>query len=122
MALFSKDTKKAKAEKAAKPHHARVATLPLGKAHEVVRAPWFTEKALVGTERGTYVFAVSRDANSAEIAGAIKELYGVSPKSVRIVNIPGKRKALRSRRGFGQRAARRKAYVALNAGDSITLA
>ena len=62
------------------------------------------------------------DANGAEIAGAIKELYGVAPKSVRIVNTPGKRKPLRGRRGFGRRAATRKAYVSLNAGDTITLA
>ena len=125
MALFSsqKKTVAKKAEKAPKkPMHAYAAKLTDGKAHEVVRAPWFSEKALIGTERGVYVFAVERSATSAQIAGAIKEIYGVAPKSVRIVNIPGKRKALRTRRGYGTRAARRKAYVSLNAGDTITLA
>ena len=124
MALFGKsESKTVKREKAAKkPLHAHAVKIAGGKAHEVIRAPWFSEKALIGTERGMYVFEVSKDANSAEIAGAVKELYGVAPKSVRIVNIPGKRKAMRTRRGFGTRAARRKAYVSLNAGDSITLA
>src|SRR3989344_3309356 len=105
-----------------KPFHAHRVMLVEGRAHEVIRAPWFSEKALIGTEKGVYVFAVSKDANSAEIAGAIKELYGVAPKSIRIVNTPGKRKAMRTRRGFGRRAATRKAYVSLNTGDTITLA
>lgn len=126
MAIFgtTKENKSssAKAPKEKKPFHAHAVKLVEGKAHEVIRAPWFSEKALIGTEKGVYVFAVSKDANGAEIAGAIKELYGVAPKSVRIVNTPGKRKALRSRRGFGRRAATRKAYVSLNAGDTITLA
>ena len=126
MALFgsNKNTKQssAKATKDKKPLHAHAVALGQGRAHEVIRAPWFTEKALIGTEKGVYVFAVSRDASSREIAGAIKELYGVTPKAVRIVNIPGKRKALRTRRGFGHQAARRKAYVSLNTGDTITLA
>ncbi|MBU6321104.1 MAG: 50S ribosomal protein L23 [Patescibacteria group bacterium] len=121
MALFTKDKKK-REEKAAAPRHAHATGLAGGEAHDVIRAPWFSEKALIGTEKGVYVFAVTREATSAEIAGAIKEIYGVAPKAVRIVNTPGKKKALRTRRGFGTRAARRKAYVALNAGDTIALA
>jgi ribosomal protein L23 len=41
---------------------------------------------------------------------------------VRIVNMPGKIKAMRSRHGFGTRAARTKAYVYLNEGDTIQFA
>jgi len=74
------------------------------------------------TEKGVYAFSVPTRATKEEIAGAIKEIYNVSPRMVRIVNLPGKRKALRTRRGFGQRAARRKAYVYLNKGDSIQFA
>src|SRR5882672_236455 len=122
MALFSKDTKKAKVSKDAKPHHAWVAVLPNGAAHEALRAPWFSEKALIGTEKGVYVFAVSPRATSAEVAGAVKEIYGVAPKAVRLAHTPGKRKALKTRRGTGRRAARHKAYVTLNAGDTIALA
>ena len=121
MAIFG-GKKAEKKESSAKARHARTAPLMDGKAHEVIRAPWFTEKALIGTEKGIYVFAVSPKSTSAEIAGAVKEIYGVTPKAVRIVNVPGKRKAFRTRRGFGMQAARRKAYVHLNAGDTITLA
>ncbi len=120
MAIFG--TKKgAKTEKSVKPYHAHAAKLGAGIAHEIIRAPWLSEKALIQTERGIYTFAVSKRSTSAEIAGAIKEIYKVSPKAVRIVNVKGKVKAMRAKRGFGARAARRKAYVYLNAGDTISL-
>ena len=118
MALFG-TTKKEKKEKTATIRHARSRKLSDGVAHEVIRAPWFSEKALIITEKGVYTFGVSSRATKADIAGAIKEIYNVAPRKIRIVNLPGKRKAMRTKRGVGQRAARRKAYVYLNAGDSI---
>ena len=122
MAIFGTKSKEGKTKGQAKPLHAATVPLKEGIAHEVIRAPWLSEKALISTEKGVYVFAVSMRATSAEIAGAIKEIYNVAPRAVRIVNTPGKSKALRNRRGTGTRAARRKAYVTLNAGDTITLA
>jgi ribosomal protein L23 len=38
------------------------------------------------------------------------------------VNLPGKVKALRTKRGIGLRASRHKAYVYLNKGDTIQFA
>lgn len=123
MAIFGTKKKEGKKEKGtARTAHARTAPVKEGTAHEIIRAPWFSEKALLATEKGVYAFAVPADATKGQIAGAIKEIYNVSPKKIRIVNLPGKRKALRTRRGFGTRAARRKAYVYLNAGDSIKFA
>jgi len=90
-----------------------------GIANEIIRVPWFSEKALIITENGVYTFGVSTRATKAEVAGAIKEIYNVTPKKIRIVNLPAKKKAMRTKRGVGTRAARRKAYVYLNAGDSI---
>ena len=119
MALFGSTKKKEKKEKADIKRHARARTLADGVAHEVIRAPWFSEKALLVTEKGVYTFAVPQTATKAEIAGAIKEIYNVSPRAVRIVNLPAKRKAMRTKRGFGVRASRRKAYVYLNKGDTI---
>jgi large subunit ribosomal protein L23 len=121
MAIFGtkKTEKKTKSAKAAVVTHARVKMNTDGLAHEVVRAPWLSEKALLATEKGIYTFDVSARSTKAEIAGAIKEIYNVSPKQVRIVNLPGKRKMMRTKRGIGTRAARRKAYVYLNAGDTI---
>ena len=93
-----------------------------GIANEIIRVPWFSEKALIATEKGVYTFAVPQRATKEEIAGAIKEIYNVEPKKIRIVNLPGKVKALRTRHGVGVRAVRRKAYVYLNAGDTIQFA
>jgi large subunit ribosomal protein L23 len=122
MALFSNNKKKEKKEVAKRAVHARIRTAPAGISHEIIRAPWFSEKALIVTEKGVYTFAVPPRATKADIAGAIKEIYKVSPRKIRIVNLPAKRKAMRTKRGFGTRAARRKAYVYLNAGDTIQFA
>ena len=118
MSIFG--TKKKKEEKAnVKKRFARAAKPRAGNEHDVIRAPWLSEKALIATEKGVYTFLVPPRATKADIAGAIKEIYNVSPRMVRVVNLPGKRKMLRTRRGTGTRAARRKAYVYLNKGDSI---
>lgn len=119
MAIFNSKTKK---EKKVVVRHARATKPAEGAAHEIIRAPWFSEKALIVTEKGVYVFAVPTRATKADVAGAIKEIYNVEPKAVRIVNLPAKRKAMRNRHGMGVRAARRKAYVYLNTGDTIQFA
>lgn len=121
MAIFG-DKKKDKKEKVAVKHHAHATVSLHGKAHDIIRAPWYSEQALLATERGVYAFAVSPRSTKPEIAGAIKEIYGVAPKAIRIVNLPAKHKALRTRRGVGTRAARCKAYVYLNEGDTIQFA
>ena len=124
MALFGKkkETKEKKAPASPKTRKARQAKLADGIAHEIIRAPWFSEKALIVTEKGVYTFDVSTRATKSQIAGAIKEIYKVEPCKIRIVNLPAKRKAMRTKRGIGTRAARRKAYVYLNAGDTIKFA
>jgi len=124
MALFGKkkETKEKKAPASPKTRKARQAKLADGIAHEIIRAPWFSEKALIVTDKGVYTFDVSTRATKSQIAGAIKEIYKVEPCKIRIVNLPAKRKAMRTKRGIGTRAARRKAYVYLNAGDTIQFA
>ena len=125
MALFGKKTvnKKEKTAKAdVKKHVARAKISADGVANDIIRAPWFSEKALIMTENGVYTFDVSTRATKAHVAGAIKEIYKVTPKKIRIVNLPAKRKAMRTKRGVGVRAARRKAYVYLNNDDSIQFA
>ena len=123
MALFGDKKKevkpKAKSEKTVSVHHARTKKLADGIAHEIIRAPWFSEKSLIVTEKGVYTFEVAKRATKADIAAAIKEIYKVEPKKIRVVNLPAKRKAMRTKRGVGTRAARHKAYVYLNAGETI---
>jgi|SRR3989338_1623042 len=116
-----KEIKEKNAESAVK-RRARTVASANGVAHEIIRAPWFSEKSLIITEKGVYTFDVPKSATKAHIAGAIKEIYKVEPRKIRIVNLPAKKKAMRTKRGVGTRAARRKAYVYLNKGDSIQFA
>ena len=118
MSIFGTKKKEEK-KKVVRSHRARTTKLSSGIAHEIIHAPWFSEKALIATEKGVYTFAIPSRATKADIAGAIREIYKVEPCMIRIVNMPGKRKAMRTKRGVGTRAARRKAYVYLNAGDTI---
>lgn len=124
MSIFGTKKKEKKEKKGvvARTHHARATASAGGVAHEIIRAPWFSEKALMATEKGVYTFAVPARATKAEIAGAIKEVYKVAPRKIRIVNLPAKKKAMRTKRGVGVRAARRKAYVYLNKGETIQFA
>ena len=122
MALFTSKKNGTKKKPEGRTRHMRTTNLKNGSAHDVLRSPWFSEKALLATEKKVYAFAVAPRVTSREIASAIKEIYNVTPKKVHIVNLPAKKKSLRTRRGMGVRTARRKAYVYLNAGDSIQFA
>lgn len=120
MAIFgTKENKKKEPKTDAKKRRARTVSSKDGLANDALRAPWFSEKALMATENGVYSFDVGSRATKAEIAGAIKEIYKVEPRKVCIVNLPAKKKAMRTKRGVGTRTARRKAYVYLNKGDTI---
>ncbi len=81
--------------------------------------PWFSEKALIETERGVYTFSAPTDATKAGIRDAVKKIYKVTARKVRIVNLPRKPVSTRTGRGRALRAARRKAYVYLKKGDTI---
>ena len=123
MAIFGKKVGSKQEQKAgARKHRVRSTKLAEGVAHDLLRAPWFSEKALISTEKGVYTFAVPPRATKASIASAIKEIYNVEPRKIHIANLPAKKKAMRTKRGVGTRVARRKAYVYLNAGDTIQFA
>jgi large subunit ribosomal protein L23 len=122
MALFTPTTKKASVT-GDKPMTVKqkAMTHEDGRLSNVLKAPWFSEKALIGTERGVYVFQVPGDATKPEIAAAIEKFYNVTPAKVRIANLPAKTVSLRTRRGTGTRARRHKAYVYLKKGDTLNL-
>lgn len=115
MALFSSKSKSTQSAK-------KAVVNTDGRLSDVLRRPWLSEKALIGTEAGVYVFEVPPAATKTDVAAAIEAIYKVSPKKVRMVNLPAKRKALRTRRGLGAQAARHKAYVYLKKGDTIQFA
>ncbi len=89
-------------------------------AYSIISHPVATEKSDRQQMIGKYTFTVSKGANKVEIARAVKALYGVSPVSVRVMNIKGKK--VRFGRLQGRRKDTRKAIVTLKEGDSISLA
>jgi ribosomal protein L23 len=126
MNLFPTNSKKPAAKKTAKTDAPKkkleVAARPNGIHQNILHSPWLSEKALLGTENGVYVFRVPAHADKFQVAESVQLIYGVTPEKVRMVNLPAKRKALRTRRGWGSRAARHKAYVYLQKGDTIQFA
>ncbi len=85
----------------------------------VLRAPHISEKATNNAEKSnTVVLKVALDANKAEIAAAVAQLFEVKVDSVRTVVVKGKTK----RRGnkMGRRSDWKKAYVTLAEGKTWT--
>ena len=87
----------------------------------IIISPRITEKGAYLAERGAYVFNVAKDANKAEIAMAIKELFKVTPRMVRVVAIPRKQVMTRNTNRMGSTAGGKKAYVFLKEGDKIEI-
>ncbi|KGQ30364.1 50S ribosomal protein L23 [Gallibacterium anatis] len=87
---------------------------------KVLKAPHISEKATNNTEKSnTIVFKVALDANKAEIAKAVAELFEVKVDSVRTVVVKGKTKRHGAR--IGRRSDWKKAYVTLAEGQSLDL-
>ena len=84
-------------------------------ARDIIIAPVVSEKSYGLMEQLTYVFYVRTDAHKTEIKQAVEEIFGVRVSSVNTANRQGKRK--RTRFGYGQRKATKRAYVTLADGS-----
>ncbi len=88
--------------------------------YKILLSPRVTEKsARVGDEGNQYVFHVVKDANKAEIKGAVEMLFDVNVTSLQVVNVKGKTKSFKFRNG--KRNDWKKAYVRLQEGQHIDL-
>lgn len=88
-----------------------------GEAYRILIRPLITEKATNLSNENKYIFEVSGDANKIEIKKAIKNVYGVRPISINIVNVRGKQ--VRFGRTMGRTKDRKKAIVTLKKGEKI---
>jgi large subunit ribosomal protein L23 len=88
-----------------------------GDAYRILIKPLITEKATNLSSENKYVFEVRGKANKLEIKKAIKNVYGVEPINVNIVNVSGK--SVRFGRTSGRTKDRKKAIVTLKEGDKI---
>jgi large subunit ribosomal protein L23 len=86
-----------------------------------ILSPRITEKGAYLSEKGVYVFNVSKDATKATVSAAIKLVYKVTPRMVRLSVVPSKKKMTRGTNRWGKTASGKKAYVYLKEGDKIEL-
>ena len=82
---------------------------------DIIIAPVVSEKSYGLMEQNVYTFLVRPDANKTQIKIAVQEIFGVKVAGVNTANRQGKRK--RTRTGYGQRKATKRAYVTLAAGS-----
>ena len=89
--------------------------------YTILVRPVITEDSmrLASLEEPQYVFLVNPRANKIEIARAIEEAFGVRVRGVNTLRQRGKVKRLR--RTSGRRPNRKKAFVTLEAGQTIDL-
>ena len=84
---------------------------------DVIVAPVVSEKSYAELQNNWYTFLVHPDANKTAIKIAIQQIFDVRVLTVNTANREGKRK--RTRTGFGQRKATKRAMVKLADGDRI---
>jgi large subunit ribosomal protein L23 len=86
-------------------------------AYKVLLKPIISEKATALGASNQYVFMVAMLANKIEIKKAVKNLYGISPRKVNIINQSGKK--VRYGQTEGKTKNWKKAVVILHQGDKI---
>ncbi|MDX1347100.1 MAG: 50S ribosomal protein L23 [Thiomicrorhabdus chilensis] len=88
---------------------------------KVLLAPHISEKAaIIADQAGQYVFKVVPTATKTEVKQAVESLFDVKVQSVNVINIKGKTKVFKGRKG--KRNGVRKAIVKLAAGQEIDFA
>ena len=87
------------------------------KHYDLIKKPIITEKATMASEHGAVVFQVAMDATKPQIKEAVEAIFGVKVKAVNTTITKGKHKKFRGR--LGERSDKKKAYVMLEAGNTI---
>ena len=84
---------------------------------DIIVAPVVSEKSYSVLDQNWYTFDVHPDANKTQIKIAIQQIFNVRVLTVNTANRQGKRK--RTKTGFGQRKAIKRAMVKLADVDRI---
>ncbi|PIZ95486.1 MAG: 50S ribosomal protein L23 [Candidatus Magasanikbacteria bacterium CG_4_10_14_0_2_um_filter_33_14] len=90
-----------------------------GPAHKIILKPLVSEKASMAEMHGQYTFLVNKSTNKTEIKKAVKQVYGVIPTDVRVMNFEGKRTRFGALKG--KRSDFKKAIITLAKGHSINI-
>ena len=86
---------------------------------DVLISPVVSEKSYGLLDENKYTFIVAPDANKTPIKLAVEQVFGVKVTGVNTNNREGKR--VRTRYGWGRRAATKRAIVTVAAGDRIDI-
>ncbi len=84
---------------------------------DVLVKPLLSEKGTHFASTGRYVFMVTKNANKPEIKKSVQSVYKVHVESVRIINLPSKKR--RYGRTSGQTSEHKKAIITLKKGEKI---
>lgn len=84
---------------------------------DVIKCPHVTEKSHSISEYGQVIFKVLRTSTKDEIKLAIEALFDIKIKDVNVINMKGKEKIFRGRRG--KRSDWKKAIVTLKDKDQL---
>ena len=89
-------------------------------AYRVLVQPHITEKASVLAQDNRYLFEVFQSATKGQVAQAVKDVYGVDVKGVRMIRIPSKKVRL-GRKREGIKKGYKKAIVQLQQGQKLEI-
>lgn len=88
--------------------------------HIIIR-PLVNEKSMLLSKSGFYTFEIGRDIGKKIVETVIREQFKVDVVSVKTINVKGKRKQQRSRKGVFSTQGYRKAIVQVKKGQKIVL-
>jgi large subunit ribosomal protein L23 len=86
---------------------------------DILLAPVVSEKSYGLLDENKYTFLVDPTANKTQIKIAVQQVFNVTVVAVNTSNRQGKR--IRTRNGFGRRAATKRAIVSIAPGQSIDI-
>lgn len=87
----------------------------------IILRPLVNEKSMMLTKIDMYTFEVGKDATKKQIEKIIKAKFSVDVLSVKTINIPAKKRAQRSRKGYFLVPSFKKAIVKVKKGQKIAL-
>ena len=121
MALFGKKKNTEKKEAIAPATLAAAASETMGRdISTILRHARITEKASMHQGLGVYPFDIARSATKRDVIQAVRALYKVIPRTVRVVSIPTKARRNARTGKLGMTGGGKKAYVYLKKGETIT--
>ena len=88
-------------------------------SYDIIKAPLYSEKATISSEKGKYVFKVSKESDKNQIKKAIENIFSVNVTKVSIMNSKSKSKVFKGVKG--KRSGFKKAIVTIAVGENIEL-